>query len=115
MNRPSRDASRSTSRPLLRSAIVPGMCWILRTPCSGCWRGSSAARSVRACTGSGASWPWGRGGALTLGKVILHTGERLDTPCPTYAHRAGHGIQPSVSLDDHERAHVYQYMLFGPL
>jgi hypothetical protein len=60
-------------------------------------------------------WPWGRGGALTLGNVIVHTGERLDTPCPTYAHRAGHGIEPLVSLADHERAHVYQYMLLGPL
>lgn len=60
-------------------------------------------------------WPWGRGGALTLGNVIVHTGERLDTPCLTYAHRAGRGIEPPVSLADHERAHVYQYMLLGPL
>lgn len=60
-------------------------------------------------------WPWGRGGALTLGNVIVHTGERLDTPCLTYAHRAGRCIEPPVSLADHERAHVYQYMLFGPL
>lgn len=59
-------------------------------------------------------WPWG-GGALTLGNVILHTGERLDMPCLTYAHRAGRGIEPAVSLADHERAHVYQYMLLGPL
>ena len=60
-------------------------------------------------------WPWGPGGALTLGNVIVHTGERLDTPCLTYAHRAGRCIEPPVSLADHERAHVYQYMLFGPL
>lgn len=59
-------------------------------------------------------WPWG-GGALTLGNVIVHTGERLDAPCLTYAHRAGRCIEPPVSLADHERAHVYQYMLLGPL
>lgn len=60
-------------------------------------------------------WPWGAGGALTLGNVIVHTGERLDVPCLTYAHRAGRGIEPPVSLADHERAHVYQCMLLGPL
>ena len=60
-------------------------------------------------------WPWGSGGALTLGNVILHTGEQLDTPCQTYAHRAGHGVGPVISLAAHERAHVYQYLLFGPL
>jgi hypothetical protein len=60
-------------------------------------------------------WPWGRGGALTLGNVIVHTGGRLDMPCFTYAHRAGRGAEPPVSLADHERAHVYQYMLLGPL
>ncbi|KRE97880.1 hypothetical protein ASG87_14910 [Frateuria sp. Soil773] len=60
-------------------------------------------------------WPWGRGGALTLGNVILHTGRELDVPCLTYAHRAGRGAEPPVSLAAHERAHVYQYMLLGPL
>ncbi|HLT45402.1 MAG TPA: hypothetical protein VK000_12180, partial [Luteimonas sp.] len=34
-------------------------------------------------------YPWGPGGALTLGNVILHTGEDLATRCFTYAHRAG--------------------------
>jgi len=60
-------------------------------------------------------WPWGPGGALTLGNVILHTGETLDSPCVTYAHRAGHGDEAPIVLADHERAHVYQYMLLGPL
>jgi hypothetical protein len=60
-------------------------------------------------------WPWGPGGALTLGNVILHTGERLDIRCYTYAHRAGRGDEPTISLADHERAHVYQYMALGPL
>ena len=60
-------------------------------------------------------WPWGPGGALTLGNVILHTGDSLDSPCMTYAHNAGHGDEPPIVLADHERAHVYQYMVLGPL
>lgn len=60
-------------------------------------------------------WPWGPGGALTLGNVILHTGDSLDSDCVTYAHRAGHGAEPTIRLADHERAHVYQYMALGPL
>ena len=59
--------------------------------------------------------PWPSPGALTLGNVILHTGASLDVGCLTYAHRAGRANEPSVSLADHERAHVYQYMLLGPL
>ena len=59
--------------------------------------------------------PWGPGGAMTLGNVILHTGETLDSPCVTYAHRAGHGEEPAILLADHERAHVYQYMVLGAL
>lgn len=61
------------------------------------------------------AWPWGPGGAITFGNVILHTGASLDTPCLTYAHRAGHCEQPAIRLGDHERAHVYQYMALGPL
>ncbi len=57
----------------------------------------------------------GPGGALTLGNVILHTGASLDEPCVTYAHRAGQGDEPPIQLADHERAHVYQYMVLGPL
>jgi hypothetical protein len=60
-------------------------------------------------------WPWGPGGAITLGNVILHTGDSLDSPCVTYAHRAGHGDEPVIQLADHERAHVYQYMVLGAL
>jgi len=60
-------------------------------------------------------WPWGPGGAITLGNVILHTGDSLDSPCTTYAHNAGHGDEPPIVLADHERAHVYQYMALGPL
>ena len=61
------------------------------------------------------SVPWGPGGALTLGNVILHTGETIDCDCLTYAHRAGLCRQPAVRLVDHERAHVLQYMVLGPL
>lgn len=60
-------------------------------------------------------WPWGPGGAMTLGNIILHTGDSLDERCTTYEHRAGHCQHPPVRLGDHERAHVYQYMLLGPL
>lgn len=60
-------------------------------------------------------WPWGPGGAMTLGNVILHTGDDLDTACCTYAHRAGLCSEPDVRLCDHERAHVFQYMALGPL
>ena len=59
--------------------------------------------------------PWGPGGALTLGNTILHTGPTLDAPCMTYAHRAGRGVEPSILIADHERAHVFQYMALGPL
>jgi hypothetical protein len=59
--------------------------------------------------------PWGPGGALTLGNVILYTGSELDSSCHTYAHRAGIAVEPVISLADHERAHVYQYLALGPL
>lgn len=59
-------------------------------------------------------FPWGPGGALTLGNVILHTGESLDEDTLTYD-CAHHGGQECVRIGDHERAHVYQYLVFGPL
>lgn len=57
--------------------------------------------------------PFGPGGALTLGNVILHTGHSLDETALTYACRA-HGGGDCVRLGDHERAHVYQYLVLGP-
>lgn len=60
-------------------------------------------------------WPWGPGGAITLGNVILHTGPVLDVPCRTYAHQAGECTEPVIGLHHHERAHVYQYLVLGPL
>ena len=62
-----------------------------------------------------ARWPWGPGGAITFGNVILHTGESLDIGCATYAHRAGLREDAPIRLSDHERAHVFQYMVLGPL
>jgi hypothetical protein len=59
--------------------------------------------------------PWGPGGALTLGNVILHTGHDLDERCHTYARAAGTSADALIALADHERAHVLQYMLLGPL
>ena len=60
-------------------------------------------------------WPWGPGGAMTLGNSIINTHDGLDAQCMTYAHRAGQCEEPHVRLGDHERAHVYQYMVLGPL
>lgn len=65
-------------------------------------------------------YPWGSGGALTLGQVILHTGDGLDHECLTYASRAQRRREArceveTVRLGDHERAHVYQYLALGPL
>ena len=60
-------------------------------------------------------FPWGPGGAITLGNTILHTGDSLDSPCMTYAHRAGHAHEAPITYADHERAHVFQYMALGPL
>jgi hypothetical protein len=58
--------------------------------------------------------PVGPGGALTLGNVILHTGESMDEVARTYACRL-HGGNDCVRLGDHERAHVFQYLVLGPL
>lgn len=77
--------------------------------------GARVAWNGRDCALVFRSWPWGPGGALTLGNVILHTGASLDVYCTTYEHRAGHCRHPMIRLGDHERAHVYQYMLLGPL
>jgi hypothetical protein len=77
--------------------------------------GAHAHLSRRECAIVFHRMPWGPGGALTLGNTILHTGDTLDAPCVTYAHRAGCGIEPTILLADHERAHVFQYMVLGPL
>jgi hypothetical protein len=71
------------------------------------WRGGDRALVF-------ARMPW-FGGALSLGNVVLHGGASLEVSCHTYAHRAGWGAEPPVRLVDHERAHVYQAMVLGPL
>ena len=58
---------------------------------------------------------FGPGGAVTLGNVILYTGQELASPCWTYAHAAGEPEEAPILLADHERAHVLQYMALGPL
>ncbi len=57
----------------------------------------------------------GAGRAMTLGTVILLNGASLDLQCSTYGHAAGRCEHPPAGLGDHERAHVDQYMLLGPL
>jgi hypothetical protein len=118
---PSRVHKPGTS-PLRIGLLALGMLWTLPNSAAGLllgcialpfgarmrWQRRELAVVVR-------SWPWGAGGALTLGNVIVHTGQRLDVACVTYAHRAGRCVEPAISLADHERAHVYQYMLLGPL
>lgn len=53
-------------------------------------------------------------GALTLGQVILHTGQSLDEPTLTY-HCAAFGGDECVRIGSHEQAHVYQTMALGVL
>lgn len=103
-------------------AIALGMIWTVPNTLSGIIIGSFGV-----LFGADVQWrprelalvfrrlPWGPGGALTLGNVILYTGEELQSPCQTYAHRAGLAVEPEISLADHERAHVYQYLVLGPL
>ncbi len=67
-------------------------------------------------------YPFGPGGAMVLGNVILNTLPDLDVRVPTYAARAlrrrDAGLVPAqdhVLLADHERAHTYQYEALGLL
>jgi hypothetical protein len=101
---------------------VLGMAWTLPNTLAGMLVGAAGmpfGAKARLSGGERAivfdRWPWGPGGALTLGNCILSTHDGLDAMCLTYAHRAGHCKEPLVRLGDHERAHVYQYMLLGPL
>lgn len=81
----------------------------------GCLAGAHAHVSRRDMAVVFHRWPWGPGGAITFGNVILHTGDTLDVHCFTYEHRAGWREHPRIQLGDHERAHVLQYMVLGPL
>jgi hypothetical protein len=94
---------------------VPNTLLGLVAGCAGLMRGARAHWSRRELALVFDRMPWGPGGALTLGNTILHTGDTLDSPCMTYAHRAGDHHDPGIRLSDHERAHVLQYMVLGPL
>jgi hypothetical protein len=99
--------------------FVLGALWALPMTIAGLMAGLAALSSGAKVRRSDAALvfnrvPFGPGGALTLGNVILHTGESLDDSALTYACRA-HGGNVCVRLGDHERAHVYQYMALGPL
>ena len=83
--------------------------------CAALMFGAHAHWRPRECALVFHHWPWGPGGAITFGNVILHTGADLDGPCRTYEHRAGRCEHPMIRLGDHERAHVFQYMALGPL
>ena len=55
-------------------------------------------------------------GALTMGGVILHAGQSLDVAVPTYTARLRPAARAGrARLGDHERAHVLQYLVLGPL
>ena len=100
-------------------AQVLGAFWTLPNTLAGLVAGVAAlARGANATLANGAlvfhKVPFGPGGALTLGQVILHTGDSLEGDVPTYHCRA-HGGSDCVRLGDHERAHVYQYLALGPL
>ncbi len=110
------------SAPLRWMAVALGLAWALPNTIAGLAVGFAAlafgARARLRADDYAIAFdrvPWGPGGALTLGNVILHTGDSLDRDCATYAHRAGLCEQPRVRLADHERAHVLQYMVLGPL
>ncbi len=112
----------SLPRPALRLLQMLGAAWTLPNTLAGLLAGLAGM-----CAGARPYWsrrdaalvfrhyPWGPGGAITLGNVVLHTGPTLDVPCRTYAHQAGWCTEPVIGLHDHERAHVYQYLVLGPL
>src|SRR4029079_18965940 len=107
------------SRALNIGLFVLGMLWALPLTVIGLIAGLVALALGAEVRRSDAALvfhrgPFGPGGALTMGNVILHTGESLDQTALTYACRA-HGGDVCVRLGDHERAHVYQYMALGLL
>lgn len=77
--------------------------------------GARAHWSRRECALVFHRFPWGPGGAITFGNCILHTGASLDTPCRPYLPAQAGCSHPPIRIGDHERAHVFQYMVLGPL
>jgi hypothetical protein len=113
------DARIDPKRIGLLLAQLLGALWTLPNTLAGLLAGLAAlVRGARAELSHGAvvfhGVRFGPGGALTLGQVILHTGETLDSSAKTYWCRQ-HGGDDCVRLADHERAHVYQYLALGPL
>lgn len=112
----------SVEKAVLRLAQVLGALWTLPNTLAGLIIGAFGLAQ-----GAHMHWrrgdlalvfhdlPWGPGGAMTLGNVILYTGQDLDSHCMTYEHRAGRREDPVIVLSTHERAHVFQYMVLGPL
>ena len=101
------------SRAALRALQALGALWTLPNTLAGLLLGvagmpfgAHAHLRGRECAMVFHRWPWGPGGAITLGNVILHTGDTLDSPCVTYAHRAGHAEEAPIVLADHERAYI---------
>lgn len=115
-----RSSARSPAQiALLRVAQALGVLWASPMTLAGVLAGLAALPfGARARISDAAlvfqHYPFGPGGALALGNVILHTGGSLDETALTYACRA-HGGDVCVRLGDHERAHVYQYMALGLL
>lgn len=81
----------------------------------GCLRGAKMRWCADACAIEFCRWPWGPGGAITFGNCIVHTGESLDARCGVYGPVEGCEITIDPRFVDHERAHVFQYMVLGPL
>ena len=107
---------------LRRALCALGMAWTAPNTAIGLLAGAVAmARGAHAHLRAGDlalvfhRVPWGPGGALTLGNVILHTGADLGERCHTYARAAGDTDDAPIAMNDHERAHVLQYMALGPL
>jgi len=58
-------------------------------------------------------FPFGPGGAIIFGNVILNTAKDLDAVVTTYQCRADGNRNDCIRIGNHERAHVYQYMTLG--
>ena len=58
-------------------------------------------------------FPFGPGGAITFGNVILNTAKDLDAVVTTYQCRTDGNRNDCIHIGNHERAHVYQQMAVG--
>ena len=99
---------------------LPGILWALPNTLAGLLLGLPAlAFGATLKISDGAlvflHYPWGSGGALALGNVIVCTHPTLDYSCRTYAERFGVREAGGAlhRLGDHERAHVHQAMVLG--